>query len=135
MSIIEQHVLNGCDQNAGFYGIRKKLKVEGLYGLEEAHNLLVVCGRQLPATGQVLDDLEQCVICFVYCDLKHNTLTSEGSKVEGAEEKNAPFDWCQTQIVYTLTWSMQTISNISKAFPPSKLPLFNWPWRHLVDGL
>ena len=73
-SIIQLHVLTGCDHNSGFYGASKKLITERLQSSEEAHGLLATCGSQLPVPQEVIDDLERFVIRYVYCDNKNATL-------------------------------------------------------------
>ena len=73
-SIIPLHVLTGCDHNSGFYGASKKLIADRLQGSKQAHDLLAACGKQLPATKAVIDDLELFVIRYIYCDAKNRTL-------------------------------------------------------------
>ena len=74
-SIIPLHVLTGCDHNSGFYGVGKKAVIDRLQKCKEAHYLLAKCGTQLPITGEVINDLEQFVIRYIYCDTRNKTLT------------------------------------------------------------
>jgi len=40
---------------------------------KEAHDLLAECGMQLPATQDIISDLEQFVMRYVYGDIKSKT--------------------------------------------------------------
>ena len=73
-SIIPLHVLTGCDHNSGFYGVGKKAVIDRLQNYKEAHNLLAKCGTQLPVTKEIINDLEQFVIRYIYCDTRNKTL-------------------------------------------------------------
>ena len=72
-SIIPLHVLTGCDHNSGFYGASKKAIADRLEKCKEAQDLLVACGGELPVTEEVISDLEQFVIRFIYRDPKTKT--------------------------------------------------------------
>ena len=64
------------EHNCGFYGASKKVIADRLEKSKEAQHLLLLaaCGTQLPVTQEVLSDLEQFVICYVYGDTKSRTL-------------------------------------------------------------
>ena len=48
-----------------FYGKGKKLIADRVQNSADARNLLAECGRQLPATQEVLSDLERFVIRYI----------------------------------------------------------------------
>ncbi len=52
----------------------KKVIADHLENSKEVHNFLAACGTQLPVTQDVISDLEQFVIQYIYCDAKINTL-------------------------------------------------------------
>ena len=70
-SIIPLHVLTGCDHSSGFYGASKKVIADRLEKSKEAQDLLATCGTHLPVTQEVISDLEQFVIRYVYGDTKN----------------------------------------------------------------
>lgn len=72
-SIIPIHVISGCDHNSGFFGASKLLIVGRLEKSKEANKLLATCGAQLPAPQNVISDLEQFVIRYVYGNTKSKT--------------------------------------------------------------
>jgi len=76
VSTIPLHVLTGCEHNSGFQGASKKVIADCLEKSKEAQHLLLLaaCGTQLPVTQEVLIDLEQFVICYIYGDTKCRTL-------------------------------------------------------------
>ena len=88
-SIIQLHVLTGCDHNSGFYGASKRLIADRLEKSQEAHNLLAACGTCLPVTQGVITDLERFVIRYVYCDTKSKTLADVRAAKWRAQKKKS----------------------------------------------
>jgi hypothetical protein len=88
-SIIPLHVLTGCDHNSGFYGASKKLISDRLEKSKEARELLAACGAQLVLTQQVISDLEQFVLQYVYCDTKSKTLGEARAAKWRAQKKKS----------------------------------------------
>ena len=78
--IIPLHVLTGCDHNSGFYGASKKVIAGRIQSCSEARHLLESCGRELPATRRVFEDLQQFVIKYIYSDDKIDTLAEARAK-------------------------------------------------------
>ena len=72
-SIIPIHVISGCDHNSGFFGASKLLIAGRLEKSNEANKLLATCGAQLPTPQNVISDLEQFVIRYVYGNTKSKT--------------------------------------------------------------
>ena len=66
-SIIPLYVLTGCSY-------RNKAVIDRLQKCKEAHNLLAKCNTQLPVTKEIINDLEQFVIRYIYCDTRNKTL-------------------------------------------------------------
>ena len=87
--IIPLHVLTGCDHNSGFYGIGKKSIAHRTQHSEEAQNLLASCGTELPATQEVMEDLERFVIRYVYCDAKSASLGEVRASKWRAQKKKS----------------------------------------------
>jgi len=89
-----KHNLTGCEHNCGFYGASTKVNADCLKKSKEAQHLLLLaaCGTQFPVTQEVICDLEQFVICYVYGDTKSRTpVRCKGCEVESSEEeKNNP---------------------------------------------
>jgi len=54
---------------------------------KEAHDLLAACGMQLPATQDVISDLEQFVMRYVYGDTKSKTLADTRAVKWRAQKK------------------------------------------------
>ena len=87
--IISLHVLTGCDHNSGFYGVSKKLISDRVQKSKETCDFLSSCGRELPVSQEVLDNLEQFVIRYVYCDIKHkNPAEVRAAKWKMQKNKN-----------------------------------------------
>lgn len=88
-SIIQLHVLTGCDHNSGFYGVSKKLVADRVNDSKEARDLLASCGMELPVTEYVLNDLELFVIRYIYNDPKSTTLCdARSAKWRSMKKKN-----------------------------------------------
>ena len=67
-------MLTGCDHNSGFYGTSKKVIAGRVQSSKVARDLLTSCERELPATQEVMDDLEKFVIRYIYGDQKNDNL-------------------------------------------------------------
>ena len=72
-SIIPVHVISGCDHNSAFIGASKLRIVGRLVNSKETRRLHANCGTQLPAPQNVISDLEQFVIRYVYGNTKSKT--------------------------------------------------------------
>jgi len=80
---------NWCDHNSGCYKTSKKLIAESLEKSKEAHDLLAACGMQLAATKDVISDLEEFVMRYVYGDTKSKTLAdTRAAKWRAQKKKN-----------------------------------------------
>jgi len=84
-------VLTGCEHNSGLYGASKKVIADRLEKSKEAQHLLLLaaCDSQLPVTQEVLSDLEQFVICYVYGDTKSRTLRDARAVKWRAQKKKS----------------------------------------------
>ena len=71
-SIIQFHVLSGCDRNSGLYGVSKKDIVDRIEKSLDGHKLLQVCGNSLPTGDETINDITKFVIRYVYSDVKSN---------------------------------------------------------------
>ena len=80
---------NWCDHNSGCYETSKKLIAESSEKSKEAHDLLAACGMQLPVTQDVISDLEQFVMRYVYGDTKSKSLPdTRAAKWRAQKKKN-----------------------------------------------
>jgi len=91
-SNIPPHVLTGCEHNSGFYGASKTVIADRLEKSKEAQHLLLLlsaCGTYLSVTQEVISDLEQFGICYVYGDAKSRTLRDARAVKWGAQKKKS----------------------------------------------
>jgi len=111
-SMIPLHVLTGCDNNSGFYGTSKKLIAERSEKSKEAHDLLAACSMQLPVTQDIISDLQQFVMRYVYGDTKSKTLADARAAKWRAQKKKNTIRIVPDSTVSISTLPMQTILHI-----------------------
>ena len=73
-SIIQLHVLSGCDHNSRLCGVSKKATVDRIEKSSNGHKLLQGCGNSLPAGDETINDITKFVIRYVFSDVKSNNL-------------------------------------------------------------
>ena len=119
-------IRTGC-----FYGTSKKLIAERLRKSKEAHDLLA-CGMQLPVTQDVISDLEQFVMRYVYGDTKSNISgRREGCELQSSEEeKHSPTCAADSEYLHQHLAHANYIAYLLKHYE-----LQSHPSRSAMDGI
>jgi len=104
---------------------------ECLEKLKESHDLLAACGMQLPVTQDVISDLEQFVMRYVYGDTKSKKqefARHEGCEMESSEEEkhNPTCSWFGQSPSAPYVRKLSCI--FAEALQATKSPLPNQPW-------
>lgn len=135
-SIIPIHVISGCDHNSGFFGASKLLIVERLVKSEEARKLLASCGAELPAPQNVISDLEQFVICYVYGNNKSKTPgEARAAKWRTQKKKSTMRLMPNSDSLYQHLLRANYLAHLLKHYQLQRHPSPIGHGWHLVNGL
>lgn len=135
-SIIPIHVISGCDHNSAFFGASKLRIVGHLINSKEAHSLLAKCGTQLPAPQNVISDLEQFVIRYVYGNTKSKTPgEARAAKWRAQKKKSTMRLMPDSDSLYQHLLRANYLAYLLKHFQLQSHPSPIGHGWHLVNGL
>lgn len=135
-SIIPIHVISGCDHNSGFFGASKLLIVGRLVKSEEARKLLASCGAELPAPQNVISDLEQFVIRYVYGNTKSKTpAEARAAKWRAQKKKSTMRLMPDSDSLYQHLLRANYLAYLLKHYQLQRHPSPIGHGWHLVNGL
>jgi len=124
-----KHNLTGCEHISGFYGASKKVIAYCLKKSKEAQHLLLLaaCGTQLPVTQEVLSDLEQFIIYYVYGDRPTQSRTMRDARAVKWRAKKKKSTIQLVPDSDSLHLHLDRTNYLAYLLKPPKSSLIDWP--------